>query len=108
MERFAAHSAAAPVLKQWNVDAVVGAVEVLDGSPLLVVAGAVRRRSLRGESIEHALLVVHQGKKKIVHDAILSRDAHGPVMEAFFVQEGLLVYVKEGTVLCGVALTSVS
>ncbi len=77
---------------------------MLDRTPLLIAAAAVRRNGLRGDTIEHALLIVNQSKAKVVHDVVLARNARGAVMDAFFVQEGMLMYVVEGHMLCAVRL----
>lgn len=100
----AAHISARTVLSQREVDALVGDVELLDRPPLLMMAAALRRKTLRGESLEHVLRVIHQESGKMVHEAILAGDARGPVMDPFFLQNGVLVYVREGTTLCGVRL----
>lgn len=104
VEELTAHTPAAPLFTRWGGDAIVGEVEVLDRSPLLIASAAVRRKGLRAETIEHALLIVDQTKGKVVHDVILARNARGAVMDAFFVQEGVLVYVVERRMLCGVRL----
>jgi len=104
VEELAGQSAAAPLLTRWPANAIAGPVEMLVHSPLLIAAAAVRRNRLKGETIEHELLIVDQAKQKIVHDVVLARDARGAVMDAFFVQEGTLVYVVEGRTLCGVHL----
>lgn len=98
----AAYPSARSAISQREADAVVGDVELLDRPPLLMVAAALRRKTLRGESLEHVLRVVHQESGKVVHEATLAGDAKGPVMDSFFLQDGLLVYVREGRTLCGV------
>ncbi|MBP1656293.1 MAG: hypothetical protein H6Q31_894 [Bacteroidetes bacterium] len=104
VEELSAHRVAAPLFTRWDAGKIVGEVEMLDRTPLLIAAAAVRRNGLRGETIEHALLIVNQSKAKVVHDVVLARNARGAVMDAFFVQEGMLVYVVEGHMLCAVRL----
>ncbi len=101
VEQLSTHPAGAVVLKRWDPDRISGTAELLDQPPFLFVSAAIRRKRLRGDSLDHALLVADQRTGKIVHDATLAHHARGPVMESFFVQEGILVYVKEGTMLCG-------
>jgi hypothetical protein len=102
--KLAAYPSARSAISQREADTVVGDVELLDRPPLLIVAATLRRKTFRGESLEQVLRVVHQGSGKVVHEVTLARDAKGPVMESFFLQEGMLVYVKESKTLCGVRM----
>ena len=50
------------------------------------------------------LLVVNMATGKTEHSVTLMRHSRGPVMESFFVQNGTLVFVREGKTLCGVMM----
>ncbi len=100
VERCGAHPAGAVVLKHWNAGAITGPIETLDLPSFFIAATAVERKLLGKVRLEHDLVVVDKQKGKIVHDAVLAREAKGAVMESCFVQKGTLVYVQEKQELC--------
>jgi hypothetical protein len=96
----AAHPFGSLLIKEWGGDAIIGGVEALETPALYIAAAAVQRRRLGTEMLVHALCVVDKKRRKIVHDATLTREAKGAVMESFFVQDGTLVYVQDRRDLC--------
>ena len=104
MEELVSHPAGQVVLKKWKREEVSGMMELLEVPPRVLVAAALRRKGLREETMDQELLVVNTATGKAEHSVTLIRDSKGPVMESFFVQNGTLVYVREGKTLCGVKM----
>ena len=104
MEELVSHPAGQVVFKKWKREQVSGMVELLELPPRVLVAAALRRKGLREETLDQELLVVNTATGKAEHSVTLIRDSKGPVMESFFVQNGTLVYVREGKTLCGVKM----
>jgi len=64
---------------------------------------AVKREGVEGGFVHH-LCVVKRGTGRVVYRDILAASATGLGMDAFFVQDNALVYVRERRTLCAVSL----
>lgn len=83
----------------------VGPVEVVEEGVLSVVAATERSGRENTPRLRHVLRVLDRpGGRELFHDVLL-QDAQGVLTDAFFVQQGLLVYVKERRELCAVELS---
>ncbi|MCC6397227.1 MAG: DUF4905 domain-containing protein [Bacteroidetes bacterium] len=104
VEELASHGAARIILGKWHREEISGMVELLELPPRVLVAAALRRKGFREETMHQELLVVNMATGKTEHSVTLMRHSRGPVMESFFVQNGTLVFVREGKTLCGVMM----
>ncbi len=90
--------------QQWSVDRLAGPIEILE-HPALVMMAASEQKGEGGEgTYVHHLRVVKRDTGRLVYRDILDASAKGPGMDAFFVQDHALVYVRERRTLCAVSL----
>ena len=92
------------VARQWAVDRLAGPIELLEQPALVLMAANERKGEEAGGRLVHHLRVVKRDTGRVVYRDILAASATGPGMDAFFVQDNALVYVRERRTLCAVSL----
>jgi len=98
------HQSGRFIAHQWPVERLAGPVELLEHPALVVIAANERRREGVEGGFVHHLCVVKRGTGRVVYRDILAASATGLGMDAFFVQDNALVYVRERRTLCAVSL----
>jgi hypothetical protein len=92
------------VAQQWALDRLAGPVEILEHPALVMMAASEQKGKGDEGTYVHHLRVVRRNSGKVVYRDILDASAKGPGMDAFFVQDHALVYVRERRTLCAVSL----
>ncbi len=102
IDALAGHSAGSSIVREWPATNLVGVVEVVEEGQMLIVAAMERAGSGEADQYVHHLRILNASSDRALYSDILSRTAKGISTDAFFVQDGLLVYVREGEDLCAV------
>lgn len=98
------HQSGGLIAQQWPVDRLAGPIELFE-HPALVVMAANERKGKGAEApFVHHLRVVKRDTGTLVYRDILAASARGLGMDTFFVQDNVLVYVRERRTLCAVSL----
>jgi len=98
------HQSGRFVAQQWPVDRLAGPIEIFE-HPAFVVMAAHERMEEGAQSVfVHHLRVVRRNTGTLVYRDILAASAAGLGMDTFFVQDNVLVYVRERMTLCAVSL----
>jgi len=99
-----AHQSGRLVAQQWPVDRLVGPIELFEHPALVVIAAHERKGEGAQAAFVHHLRVVKRNTGTLVYRDILAASAAGLGMDAFFVQDNALIYVRERMTLCAVRL----
>ena len=84
------------------MDRLAGPIEIFE-HPAFVVMAAHERKEEGGQAVfVHHLRVVRRNSGTLVYRDILAASAAGLGMDAFFVQDNTLIYVRERRTLCAV------
>ena len=98
------HQSGEYVARQWAVDRLAGPIELLEHRALFMIAASERKGEGSEGGLVHHLRVVKRDTGRVVYRDTLAASATGPGMDAFFVQDNALVYVRERRTLCAVSL----
>ena len=98
------HQSGSFIAQQWAVDRLAGPIELLEHPAHVMMAANERKGQGSEGGLVHHLRVVKRDTGRVVYRDILAASATGPGMDAFFVQNNALVYVRERRTLCAVSL----
>jgi len=98
------HQSGRFIAQQWSVDRLAGPIEFLEHPALVMIAANERKEEAGERGFVHHLRVVNRHTGKVVYRDILAASAAGLGMDAFFVQDNALVYVRERRTLCALSL----
>jgi hypothetical protein len=98
------HQSGRFIAHQWPVDRLAGPIELLEHPALVMMAANERKGEGAEGGFVHHLRVVKRDTGRVVYRDILAASATGLGMDAFFVQDNALVYVRERRTLCAVSL----
>ena len=99
-----AHQSGRFVAQQWPVDRLAGPIEIFEHPAFVVMAAHERKGEGAQAAFVHHLRVVKRNTGTLVYRDILAASAAGLGMDAFFVQDNALIYVRERMTLCAVRL----
>ena len=91
-------------LAKWPIDVVVGPMETADQGDHTVVAAHVKSDRSDDASLKHLLKIHNAETGKILYEDTLVAAAKGVALDAFFIHEGMLFYIRERATLCAVEL----
>jgi hypothetical protein len=99
-----AHESGGLVAQQWPVDRLAGPIEIFEHPAFVIMAAHERKEEGAQAAFVHHLRVVRRNTGALVYRDILAASATGLGMDAFFVQDNTLIFVRERRTLCAVGL----
>jgi hypothetical protein len=92
------------IAQQWSVDQLAGPIELLEHPAVVMMAAHERKEEGGHAAFVHHLRVVKRNTGTVIYRDILAASTTGFGMDAFFVQDRALVYVRERRTVRAVSL----